>query len=201
MRDGGQDGQRRGDVKHLWRWLFSFAAGLSAVLCIASGILWVRSYWVGDQFAQGHHYHSPALVTQSTWFVRIGAGGFSIGHYWQDFPMPPSGRSMEPISGFFWNRVSPLYPIARTPSIWNHLGMAAIQETISVSSVGGTIRGAGIAMPFWLVCSITLACPGLWLFLRMRRRDSIPGHCVKCGYDLRATPDRCPECGRVVNAG
>jgi hypothetical protein len=43
--------------------------------------------------------------------------------------------------------------------------------------------------------------PGLLIFLRSRLRARHKGFCINCGYDLRATPERCPECGFKPDAG
>jgi len=38
-----------------------------------------------------------------------------------------------------------------------------------------------------------------WLISRIRKtKQSVDGFCPTCGYDLRATPQRCPECGMVA---
>lgn len=45
----------------------------------------------------------------------------------------------------------------------------------------------------WVVVGMPLAFLMFRYRRRMRRIES--GGCPKCGYDLRASKDRCPECG------
>jgi hypothetical protein len=49
----------------------------------------------------------------------------------------------------------------------------------------------------WAVGFGTLCILSLWLEPKRARRKEILDLCRWCRYDLRATPDRCPECGRV----
>ena len=61
--------------------------------------------------------------------------------------------------------------------------------------------GPFIAAPFWLFALTAAALPGLQLFNKIKRRwRQARGRCANCGYDLRATPARCPECGAMPPA-
>jgi hypothetical protein len=63
------------------------------------------------------------------------------------------------------------------------------------------IRMRMYAIPHWsvaLVCALLPAFRAASL-LRSPKRQS-KGLCPECGYDLRATPDRCPECGTAAAA-
>jgi len=68
-------------------------------------------------------------------------------------------------------------------AVWEFAGLAYSRSTL----------GTWFGVPIWLAALLpALAC---FASRRFARRRPEPGLCPTCGYDLRATPERCPECG------
>ena len=57
-------------------------------------------------------------------------------------------------------------------------------------------------LPSWIpfvICGVTFCRCDPLRYTRRRKRKKF-GLCMKCGYDLRASKERCPECGRAVES-
>ena len=58
---------------------------------------------------------------------------------------------------------------------------------------------ARVPTPYLIALSLGIAGWSAWRWRQIRRGDRIKaGRCPGCGYDLRASLRRCPECGRAV---
>jgi hypothetical protein len=113
-----------------------------------------------------------------------------------------------------WSHVS--YPVvSRGAGLW--------EEAAARDRRGGWLKRFGLAyaridydydgrrmryavyVPHWLVVVVLLvpASVRFWMIVRRRRAAGQRARncCVVCGYDLRASAGRCPECGAVVAAG
>ena len=85
---------------------------------------------------------------------------------------------------------------------WGHEFYFAYEPMLVTDSArrainaGNTVR---LTVPYWGAEIFFLVLP-LVVSLRWwrgRRNRNRQGLCPTCGFDLRATPDRCPECGTV----
>jgi hypothetical protein len=88
--------------------------------------------------------------------------------------------------------VAPLVPLAIATSmvlVW-HAGFTAMLWRIGL--LQWELAAWAVYLAIFFLTWRTVAKRSL---IRQRTRA---GQCVACGYDTRATPERCPECGTVL---
>ena len=161
----------------------------SAGLLMVSLLGWSRSKFAGDSWFWGGRAHCGGMFVMDG-VVRFGyaaqgstgeARGFSHGSFdWRSQTRGFGVRSWEEMRGRWYGRLGFGYdPNARLDN-----------------TTGG--RMYRVYFPFWGLTIVSLIAPGMVVIAYCRRRHRHRrGMCPRCGYDLRATAQRCPECGAV----
>ena len=84
---------------------------------------------------------------------------------------------------------------------WAHLGRFGFASYSRRPTHEAFAAGGIIEFPAWLLILFFLLPPAIRLSMFVRKRHrALMNRCVRCGYDLRASPGRCPECGAVPQA-
>ncbi len=163
----------------------------SVLLCLATAAIWVGSYFMGGSF--GYEWSNGAVQVRST------DGRFQLSrcHHWG----APAGTRI------VWNRddlmetdapqmIPPRVMLAPV-SLANGWGFGF--GSIEVSSPASGVVTNALAAPYWVVMLCFLTPYGYRLLLRRRLASRIRDClCTVCSYDIRATPEGCPECGATT---
>lgn len=196
------------------RRLFTLLSALSLLLFLAVCALWLRERRAGDDLmivhtrgegppwrrvlVQGWHSGGGLRIILQVERTTVASPPPS------ELPHPPPGRTPFGSPGWFINRNEysaepyPYDPFLADGFTWRGFQWSAVDRASPESSQWSR----SLTMPTWFACLVLAALPasraGL-AFLRRRRaaRARASGICPSCSYDLRATPERCPECGRV----
>jgi hypothetical protein len=188
------------------RKLFNLAAAMSLVLCVATAVFWVRSYW-GSDYVEFEKVSPPLQSGSVNINIQTGLGRVQVQGLAQVYPpeiykswarervgrgwtMAAAGRMSYAARPDFDPNPCPFYSKAV-------VGFQSANHFQKPYGLPGIFRG--VVIPLWSICILLGALPVYrfmkWYHLRERARR---GLCAICGYDLRATPDRCPECGTAV---
>lgn len=209
-------------IRRLRHVLFPASAFLFLLLSVATAALWVRSRWQGDTISWSRWQIEPALpghepfVKHEALYISAGRGGINAGRLstgnFQDLSLIVDGhtsfeeahpKTTTPSSDFrHWSNANSNYPkLTGDGSFYRRPFF--VFSLAGHSSQGWHIEWE-VTFPLWLLVVLFLLIPGAWT-VHSRRRRRIQYRlskslCAGCGYDLRASKDKCPECGTPIPA-
>jgi hypothetical protein len=162
----------------MMRRLFTLASAVSLTLCLATVVLWIRSYRVSDDLWYLHTH----------WGVSVSSEFDRLQFRWWSAPEPDD---LGVGGGHDANRAE-----------WSgdppELALGFGRTLAGVSdSLGNTHTEPIYWCPHWFLVALFALIPLLRIRDWLSRHGHRQGRCAHCGYDLRATPSRCPECGAI----
>lgn len=169
--------------------ILSTVIALSLLLWVATVAMWVRSEYVLTDYKVFNEnvgwLCNVAVVHGGVQVCRLRG----ISHDWSGFDYIPHGWTLIPL------RRSKDSPIGRDWQIGK--GMNTVRyEFTGLRWLSGP-RMWSVRIPIWGFMFVFSVAPVIKAYQVIQQRQLNTGLCPHCGYDLRATPDRCPECGIV----
>ncbi|MDB5356436.1 MAG: hypothetical protein JWN24_2889 [Phycisphaerales bacterium] len=189
---GMRNGADRCQGERMRRRVFTLLSALSLLLCAGACVLWARGYVVADGLYFGFwHFHPhpdyPGFVAARAVDLGSYRGGWRVGLFTDVCVGVTSAHRTTPdgsVHHLLYRRGDAAEP-PRTAT----LGFRHIAD-------GRRKRWSEWYVPAYAPAGVSLVMPAGWCIARFRRGNSRSREgCRTCGYDLRATPDRCPECG------
>jgi hypothetical protein len=164
------------------RRLFNIASAVSLLLCVATAVLWARSYAVVYSEIRQRLRVQGQQTEMDTSILRVRDGSI---YFHREVIHEP------------FKLVTHINPNAEKQLLESAGGDYFIKQSPSQGASGRNYRD-GCHLPLPIVCTVFAIAPLMWFRLK-RYRFTGPGRCPTCNYDLTAnTSGTCPECGTPV---